>query len=128
MNATFTLKDKKVRENCLAHIRAIPEWLVYDVVIRKPQKSRAQENYWHTLLGILADYNGDDIEDIKLRVKYACLPLHEVVVGEKTYMAPPSTTKLTKEDYSKLIEATLRVFDSLELKAPTASYYGMEAA
>lgn len=128
MSSFFILKDEQRRENCLKYLKDVS--IVKPLTVKissKNEKSGNQERYWHMLVGILADYIGERSEVTKMRLKYEWLPLVTVtnLVG-KEYIIPVSTTILTKEEYSELIEKTLALGTSLNLYLPPASHFGLE--
>jgi hypothetical protein len=123
----FSIRDDQVRANCLQHIKSLEPWKLYDVEIKEPKKSRNQEKYVHMLWGILAKETGEDAQDLKDRVLLATFGPRELVVNEKTYLLPVRSSELTKERYTRLIDATLMIFDQLNLQAPMPGYYGLAA-
>lgn len=123
---TFLVRDEQVKVNCLAAVRALPSWKVTEVIIQEPKKTRPQEKYWHLLLGILAKHTGDTLEDVKDRIKLAVLPPRILEAKGKTYVLPAHSSTLKKEEYTRLIDATLMIFDQLGMVAPAPGYYGIE--
>jgi len=121
---TFRLINEQVKANCIAHIEGL--YGPYEVCIKKTKRSNAQNSYWHMLVGILASHTGHDPDELKLRIKYEALPLKEIEVRGVKHLYPISTTQLTKEQFSGLIEATLIIFHQLGLVAPVTGYFGME--
>ncbi len=124
---TFLLspENPKVEKNLMAYLANLPmkKW---EVIIRVPKKSNAQERYWHMLLKVIADYMGEDLEEFKLKMKFEWLPLRTIKVKGTEFLYPVSTTTLNKEQYSMLIEKTLTLGVSLGLEMPLASFWGIE--
>lgn len=125
MTHTFKLADDTRLENCIRYLRSLGT-KGHVIRIMKPGKTPAQRNYWHNLLEIIAKDQGEDEKDLKERLKYEFLPLHEVRTARGSYMAPPHTEDLTKEQYSLLIEKTVILAGFLNIVLPDAHYYGME--
>lgn len=121
----FSLRDDQVRANCLQHIKSLEPWKLYDVEIKEPKKSRNQEKYVHMLWGIIARHVGEDPQDIKDRVLLATFGPRALDVEGKTYLLPVRSSELTKELYTRLIDATLMIFDQLGIQAPMPGYYGL---
>lgn len=126
MTDVFIIRNQQVFDNCLKTIHAIPRDKAFEIRISEPNKSAAQRNYLHKLIDIVAAYIGERPEDLKDRLKLEWLPLHEVKANGQTYLMPPSTEKLTKVQYSLLIEKTLLLCSQLGLVVPDPAYYGYE--
>jgi hypothetical protein len=126
MTGTFILKSPQVVENCIQTIRSLPSDRLYSVSIQKPSKSAAQRNYWHKLIDLCAEEQGEDPETLKSMLKLRWLPLHEVTVDGKVFLLPPSTEQLTREQYGQLIDRTIMLAGALNVKIPAANYYGAE--
>ncbi len=122
---TFILRDEKRLENCINYLRT--EGLGYEVKIGPQRKSRQQESYWHACLKVIADYMGEDLEDLKMKLKFEWLPLKTVKTSKgQDIVFPISTTGLDKKAYSELIDKTLILGQGLHLKMPTAEHFGLE--
>lgn len=123
---TYRLINEKVRDNLIKEIMSLP-FNKFEVSIKKIGKSRQQEKYWHKLVGIVADFQGETPEEMKMKLKYDWLPLREVkTMSGKTYLYPISTVKLKKEQYTLLIEKTLVLGNILGLKLPRPSDLGCD--
>jgi hypothetical protein len=125
---TFILKNSDIKKNYLGFFAQLPEHKIWEIRIKEHKKDLTgqQRNYFHKCVDVISDYTGDTPEDIKLRLKYATLPLRDVVVGTKTYMVPVSTESLGRNEYSQLIDAVLILGQNLGLTMPTAQFYGYE--
>lgn len=121
---TYRIISEQVKANCIAEIDALyGPWVV---TIKKEGRSGGQNRYFHQLVDVIAKFTGDDPDDVKLRLKYECLPLREIEVRGVKHLYPIGTSELTKEEFSPLIEKTLFVGHQLGLKMPLASHYGLE--
>jgi hypothetical protein len=128
MSALFVLKDEQRRQNCIKYLQSVSIGKPLFVEISsKNRKTRNQESYWHMLLNVVAEHTGDEIDVLKMRLKFEWLPLERVItMTGKEYMMPPSTRNLTKEQYGDLINRTLALGHELGLVMPLSSFYGME--
>lgn len=120
----YRIINEEIKANCIQEIESL--YGPWEVNIRKAKRSLPQNNYWHKLVDIIADFTGDDPEEMKLKLKYELLPLKEVEVKGVKHLYPISTTELTKEQFSPLIEKTLFIGHQLGLTMPLASFYGLE--
>jgi hypothetical protein len=123
---TYVLRNEEIKARAIDEIQSL--YKPMELVLRPVKRSSSQNAYWHKLMDIIADYTGDDPENIKIRIKYSVLPLREVRVGDKIHMHPISSAELSKEDFSRLIEATLQMGMMLGLHMPSADHYGLEVA
>jgi hypothetical protein len=125
---TFTLRNADVKKNYENFYRGLPDHKTWQITIREFKKdlTAQQRNFFHQCVRVISEFNGDEPEDIKMRLKYACLPLRSIVVGDKTYMVPISTESLDRTQYSKLIDAALMLGSSLGLTMPSPSIQGLE--
>lgn len=124
MSTVYITKSELIKSRAISEIQGLyGEW---EIKIGKPRKSSNQERYWHKLLSLISDETGEELDDVKLRIKYAVLPLHEVMVGNKAYLHPGSSTNLTKKAYSELIEATMVLGQQLGFNMPLAAHFGLE--
>jgi hypothetical protein len=126
MTGLFILKSDQVTENCISAIRALPKDKAYEVRIAKPGKTSAQRAYWHVLIRLVSQFQGEPEERLKEALKLEWLELHEVKVNGKVFLMPPSTEDITREQYSLLIEKTLMICSILGIKTPEPSYYGYD--
>lgn len=130
----YVIRNAKILGNCVNHIQNLPSTKVWQVKITEAKKdlTAQQRNFFHQCVDIIADFNGDEPEDIKMRIKYAVLPLREIIIEEhkgfpvKTYMVPVSTESLTRKQYSELIDAALLLGSTLGLAMPSPSSQGLE--
>lgn len=123
---TYRLINEKVRDNLIKEIISLP-FNKFEVTIKKIGKTRQQEKYWHKLVGIVADFQGEHPEEMKMKLKYDWLPLREIkTMSGEIYLYPVSTVKLKKEQYTLLIEKTLVLGNILGLKLPRPSDLGYD--
>ena len=122
---TFIIRDEKRLQNCLQHL--VNESMGQEVTIGPIRKSRQQEAFWHACVKVISDYIGETPEETKLRLKYEFLPLKSITdLKGKPYLYPQETRSLDKKTYSELIDRTLMLGASLQLKMPTPDYYGLQ--
>ena len=124
----YVIKDETVRQNCIREIMSLGFDKPCSVQIKpyKHNKTTAQRNYWHALLRILARDAGYNMDDLKDDIKIRILGFRSKMMadrGEVLYI--PSSETLTVDDYNKLIEGTLMMFDALGYTAPAKNYYGL---
>lgn len=124
----FVIRDGKILTNCIQFIQGLPSHKEWSVIIKPYKKDLTgqQRRFFHQCVDVIAGFNGDSPEDIKMRIKYACLPLRKIHVNGKTYMVPVSTESLTRSEYSTLIDAALILGSSLGLVMPNPSMQGLE--
>jgi hypothetical protein len=69
-----------------------------------------QNNYIHLLIGVAADRCGNTLQEMKIifSQKYLADKWKEVRFGGQTYLIPPSTSDLTKEEMSEYIDSIIR--------------------
>jgi len=125
MSAFFVLKDLQRVQNCISYLNEMAP-SGQTVKIDKPKRSLPQNNYWHMLIDIIAKHTGDDPEDLKDRIKFTVLPKRELTVGSDTYLLPGRSSTLSKEDFSRLVDATVMLGTELGLTLPTPGFYGLE--
>ena len=122
---TFIIRDDKRLENCIQHLRS--EGMGQEVTIGPIRKSRQQESFWHACVKVISDYIGEAPEETKLRLKYEFLELKTITdLKGRSYLYPQETRSLDKKTYSELIDRTLMLGASLQLKMPTPDHYGLE--
>lgn len=124
----FIIRNGQIMQRAVSFIQGLPSHKNWSVVIKEDKKDLTgqQRRFLHQCIQIISGHTGDEPEDVKLRLKFATLPLREVYVAGKTYMFPVSTESLTREQYSKLIEAVLMLGASLGLVMPVAKNQGLE--
>jgi len=111
--------------------RAIPEAIghmgnlnpdkEWEIIIKpyKKNKSTQQRNYYHKLLDILSEYNGDTVEDLKTRICFYLGYTRQAQLKDRMIEERLSTEKMGVEQYSKMIEETQKTLMILELKFPS---------
>ena len=125
MEATYIIKNDRVKANCLTAVASIPDGWV--VSIRKPGKSNAQRSYWHMAVGLLGEHSGYTLEQAKYLIKEAVLGVEKFTdkKGKDHYLVP-SSESLSKEDYSRLIDYTLIAAGKVGCVIPPPHIYGLE--
>lgn len=127
---TYILRSNEVKKHCLAHIESIlaldPPQFVVEVKKYRKDKTKAQRNYFHKILELVCDYTGDDPEEVKMRIKYAILPLNCVTVQGADHLYPISSENTTTQQYSELIEAALLFAAEAGVTITAPSFWGHE--
>lgn len=112
--------------NHLGNQRPDMEW---EVIIQphKKNKTRSQECYFHKLIDIICDFNGDKKKAMKRRIAWAC-DLREDFITDKgvELKVPMSTSGLTVGQYSAIIEAAQMICMDLGLRYPDPKDLGYE--
>jgi hypothetical protein len=121
----YILRSEQIRDNARQALNAAPLGQTVEIKTGDKSKTGQQRNYWHMLLQILADWKGEDKEDVKLELKYKWLPHKEVVVDGTTYMHPISSEQMTREQYGEVIEKTQELLLLLGLKFPYPQDVGL---
>lgn len=124
----FYTRDLDIKNRAISFIQSLPSHKVWKISIKEEKKNltASQRSFFHKCVDIIADHTWDDPEDIKMRIKYAVLPLREITVNGKIYMIPVSTESLTREQYSQLIEVVLIMGAELGITLPAPQFYGYE--
>lgn len=119
-------KDEPRLSQAIEYISLLDDSKDWEISVKPYKKSLTanQRNYWHDLLGIISTYTGYDKEDLKTRmchtlgyVRNVRLKSGEIIRERK------STETLTREEYSKLIEAAQMACLELGLKYPEPEQY-----
>lgn len=120
----FVTRSEEIKRRAADYILSLTS--VQEIVIDDEKKSGQQEKFFHSLCTLIGKQTGNDKDYIKTALKIKVLPLHEVKIGDQSYMVPKSTTRLTKPEYSQLIEAAMILGQSLQLQMPLARLQGIE--
>lgn len=128
MSAVFILKDEQRRSNLVNYVRSVS--IIKPLLVTFASKFKRTENqnkYWHTLVGIIAEYRGEHPRETKLLIKYECLELRPIKTlrGEE-YLVPVSTTQLDRQQFADLIDKTLAYAVSQGIIVPNEQYLGLD--
>lgn len=98
-----------------------------EIVVREAKKDRTtqQNRYFWMLCGIVASHAGEDKEVIKMRLMDACGFVIEAWSNGRAIVMPMSTTKLKRDEFGSLIEATQGLCEALNLAYPKPEDLGM---
>lgn len=121
---SFNIISPEVRGNALKAVSLAPDG--YEVVIRPRAKTSAQRRYLHAIMGVLANFTGYTLEQVKWVVKEKVLGLEKWEIKGKTYAMVPPSEKLDIKEYSVLIDETVKIAHKLDCKLPPPSYYGIQ--
>lgn len=120
----FILCDTNRLQNCINHISNLPldKGLAVEIYEVKKKRTLSQNDLWHAWIDLMAKESGESPDKMKDDVKRKILGRKEDVdffTGEITYH-DYSTTKLTKEQFSRLmIETQVLAIDYFGLMLPT---------
>lgn len=91
-----------------------------EVIIQEyqPEKSNEQRNFWHLLLGLIADETGYTKEEVKELVKKAHLGTKVIEIGGIEKEVTESSESLAKTSYADLIDYTYRLAAEAEIVLP----------
>ena len=121
-------KDTPRIDQAIQYITQLDNTKDWSIEIKPYKKNltRDQRNYYHALLGIISDYSGDDIDDLKTRMCFTLGYVRTVRLRDKTeVLVRRSTESLTREEYSQMIDAARMACLELGLSFPHATNYGL---
>lgn len=127
MTNFYITPDNGARNNAISHIANIRDDKSFQVTIKDKidNKTAQQRNYFHQLLGIISNYSGDTIDDLKTRLCFTLGLTKEVTLkGGQVITQRISTEQLNKKGYSELIDAAQEACQILELNYPLPKFYG----
>lgn len=122
--------DNNNLQKAMNFLSQIDSSKVYTVTIeqKEPSKTRQQEKYFHMLLQIISEFNGDDVTDLKRDITWRC-GIREIFEDPETgeiIEYPKYTSGLKISEYAKLIEAAQIVCMSLDLSYPDPRDLGLK--
>lgn len=129
MKYYITDNNSQVFGNLLKDLSQLNQYKNWIVTIKegKESKTSQQRSYFHALLDIISKHTGDSIDDLKTRACWALGFVRDVKLKNgETIKERESTEKLTKEQYSQLIDAAKTMCQFLELQYPDPNYFGMD--
>lgn len=119
----FILKNYEITARCIEQIK---QSAGKSVTIGSPKRSSPQNRLWHNLIGIIADYMGEDPEALKLMIKDKCLGREVIeVMGEK-YIEVRHSSSLNVKEMNELIDHTYTIGAQLGVQLPSPDYWGLE--
>ena len=119
--------NPQIYKNLLRHLAEMNPNVKWEVSIDKAKprsKTWKQRNYFHALLDIFCDETGNDVDDLKLKLKFRVLPLNDVIIEGVVHKYPPSSESITAEQYSHLIEAIQMLCVEYDIQYPQPEHYG----
>lgn len=120
--------NERIKE-AIAFISQLDSYKEWEITIKPYKKNitKQQRNYWHDLLGIIGSYVGYSIDDLKTRMCFTMgLTRNVTLKSGETIQERKSTEKLTREEYSNLIEAAQIACLELGLTYPDPRDLGLE--
>lgn len=123
---TFIIRNQDVKRNCLLAIQALPHGKVYEVRITEPKRSCPQNALYWKHLQIIADFLGEDKDELHEILAFKFLPVKERDVEGGTVQIRTRTSKLNKKDFSEYMNKVEALALELGLTLPQPSYYGYE--
>ena len=127
----FNVKDaniKSVFNNLVTTLRARVKHgsIVVTLSDKKVTRSSQQNRYFHKLVGLIAEQQGNDAERVKREIKHKIGLIEKQLINGELITIIKSTADLKVDEFSKLIEATIGVCVFLEISYPTPDYYGFK--
>lgn len=127
----FNVKDaniKSVFNNLVTTLRARVKHgsVVVTLSDKKVTRSNQQNRYFHKLVGLIAEQQGNDAERVKREIKHKLGLVEKQMINSELITIIKSTADLKVDEFSKLIEATISVCVFLEISYPTPDFYGFE--
>ena len=122
------LKIKGVFNNLVATLRTRVKSnsIVVTLSDKKVTRSGQQNRYFHKLVGLIAEHQGNDPERVKREIKHKIGLVEKQIINSELITIIKSTADLKVDEFSKLIEATISVCVFLEISYPTPDYYGFK--
>ena len=127
----FNVKDaniKSVFNNLVTTLRARVKHgsIVVTLSDKKVTRSSQQNRYFHKLVGLIAEQQGNDAERVKREIKHKIGLIEKQLINGELITIIKSTADLRVDEFSKLIEETISVCVFLEISYPTPDYYGFK--
>lgn len=121
----YILLDEKRLNNCKAYIDSLPLNGKIEVVIQKYKKRRsnAQNRLMWMWLDIIADFTGDDVEELHKKLKVRWLGTKTELVEGVMLRFPKSTADLEPWEFSKHLTKIEALARWLELTLPKPDDY-----
>jgi hypothetical protein len=122
---TFIIKDEKIRQNAMRYLQNLEAG--YMVEFKKAPKGLTdqQRRYWHMLLGILADWKGEETEEVKQELKRRW-GMYRIIEFEGENVRELQTSeKLSRDEYAMCIEKTQQILMYLGINFPRPEELGM---
>lgn len=119
---------KAVFDNMTHELRAMAKSkpVVVKLSANKPKRSIQQNAYFHKLIQIIAEYQGEDLESVKRQIKHRIGLIEKHMVNGELITEIKSTASLSVDDFSKLIEQTITVCEYLNLEYPKPDAFGFD--
>ena len=93
---------------------------------KKITRSNQQNRYFHKLVDLIAEQQGNDAERVKREIKHKIGLIEKQLINGELITIIKSTADLRVDEFSKLIEETISVCVFLEISYPTPDYYGFK--
>jgi len=122
------LNIKSVFNNLVATLRTRVKSnsIVVTLSDKKVTRSGQQNRYFHKLVGLIAEHQGNDAERVKREIKHKIGLVEKQIINSELITIIKSTADLKVDEFSKLIEATISVCVFLEISYPTPDHYGFK--
>jgi len=122
----FRINDLQVLDRCFKQLEDIEFNGLTTVTIETGKKKRSlnANALWHKWLMLIAKETGQDMEDLKDTLKVKVLGVDIKDIAGVECVIPKKSSKLDKDEFSKLMEATEALARMLEIKLPAPDYYG----
>lgn len=133
MNESFVIDRKNpgakvIFNNVINAIRSLSQEgvLVVELSFKKLTRSHQQNRYFHKLVGLIAEYQGENPERVKRQIKHSIGLIEKDMINGELITMIKSTADLTVDEFSQLIEQTISVCQYLDIQYPIPSHYGFD--
>lgn len=118
----YIINSTQVRQNAAKAVTAIRGDQKLEVIIQPhvDDQTAQQRGYFHMLIKMLADEIGDSPDSVKMDIKRETFGSDVVVsnITGKEQEIVKSSAKAKRDEYSQLIETTLRIAANLGIVLP----------
>lgn len=124
----FILINEDVKQNCLKHLLSLytdgkHEVVFQEAVIKRTLNQNALAHKW---LGLICDYTGDNIDDLKDSIKDAMGEYKIIGKNGKDYIKYNSSAKFSVKTMMNFMTAIEIMAAELGVVLPSPAYYGLE--
>jgi hypothetical protein len=123
----FILINEDVKQNCLKHLLSLYADGKNEVVFQESITKRTlnQNALAHKWLGLICDYTGDHIDDLKDNIKDAMGEYKIIEKNGKDYIKYNSSAKFSVKTMMNFMTAIEIMAGELGIVLPSAQYYGL---
>lgn len=119
----FIIRNDEIKKRAISEIQnLLGEW---QITIGKVNRTRAQNDYFWTLAELLGSHFGHSKDAIKDMLMVGLGFYDDKEIDGKIYTVVRTTTKLNKEEFSRLIDSCFIMGNADNVVLPLASFYGL---